>query len=163
MEDQGLLVKDKENRWVEGPQLNWNALPVRVDAVIEERISRLTGKLREVLTLASVEGEEFTAEVVAQLQEIEVRELIRLLSHELDKRHHLVSAKGIRRLEKQRLSLYLFQHILFQRYLYNGLDEVERSHLHEEVGPLPGSGSDGKGDRISTKSGNQSRPPFSQR
>jgi len=136
MEEQALLVKDKENRWIEGSQLNWNALPVRVDAVIEERIGRLTGKLREVLTLASVEGEEFTAEVVARLQKTEVRELIRLLSHELDKRHHLVSAKGIRRLEKQRLSLYLFQHILFQRYLYNGLDEVERSHLHEEVGNI---------------------------
>ncbi len=134
MEEQGLLVKDKENRWVEGPGLNWDALPVRIDAVIEGRISRLTEKLRDVLTLASVEGEEFTAEVVARLQETEVRELIRLLSHELDKRHHLVSAKGIKRLATQRLSIYLFRHILFQRYLYKGLDEVERSHLHEEVG-----------------------------
>ncbi|MCK4495420.1 MAG: hypothetical protein KAU91_03665, partial [Candidatus Aminicenantes bacterium] len=57
-------------------------------------------------------------------------------SSELDKRHHLVSAKGIRQLEKQRLSLYLFQHILFQRYLYNRLDEVERAHLHGEVGNI---------------------------
>ena len=134
MEEQGLLVKDKENRWVEGEGLNWDTLPVRVDAVIEGRISRLTEKLRDVLTLASVEGEEFTAEVVARMQETEVRELIRLLSHELDKRHHLVSAKGIKRLTTQRLSMYLFKHILFQRYLYNGLDEVERSYLHEEVG-----------------------------
>ena len=134
MEEQGLLVKDKENRWEEGPGLNWDDLPVRVDAVIEGRISRLTEKLRDVLTVASVEGEEFTAEVVARMQETEVRELIRLLSHELDKRHHLVSAKGIKRLATQRLSMYLFQHILFQRYLYNGLDEVERSYLHEEVG-----------------------------
>jgi adenylate cyclase len=151
MEEQGLLVKDKENRWVEGPGLNWDALPVRVDAVIEERISRLTGKLHDVLTLASVEGEEFTAEVVARLQETEVRDLIRLLSHELDKRHHLVSAKGIKRLEKQRLSLYFFQHILFQRYLYNGLDEVERSHLHEEVGNILESLYGDEADEISVQ------------
>jgi len=45
-----------------------------------------------------------------------------------------VSAKGIKRIDGHRLSLYLFQHILFQRYLYNSLDEVERTHLHEEVG-----------------------------
>jgi tetratricopeptide (TPR) repeat protein len=134
MQDRGVLVRDKKGQWVEGPELDWKALPARVDAVVEERISRLTSKLREVLTLASVEGEEFTAEVVARLQDTEVRELIRLLSSELDKRHHLVSAKGIRHLERQRLSLYLFQHILFQRYLYNSLDDVERAHLHEEVG-----------------------------
>ncbi len=136
MQEREVLVKDEKNQWVEGPELNWEALPARVDAVVEERISRLTDKLRDILTLASVEGEEFTAEVIARLKDTEVRELVRLLSSELDKRHHLVSAKGIRHLEKQRLSLYLFQHILFQRYLYNSLDEVERAHLHEEVGNI---------------------------
>ncbi|MGD8540167.1 MAG: protein kinase [Candidatus Aminicenantes bacterium] len=136
MQDRGALVKDKQGQWVEGPELDWKSLPVRVDAVVEERISRLSDKLKEVLTLASVEGEEFTAEVVARLQDTEVRDLIRLLSSELDKRHHLVSAKGIRHLERQRLSLYLFQHILFQRYLYNSLDDVEKAHLHEEVGRI---------------------------
>lgn len=136
MQDRGVLVKDEKDRWIEGPELNWDALPARVDAVVEERISRLTEKLRDILTLASVEGEEFTAEVIARLKDTEVRELVRLLSSELDKRHHLVSAKGIRHLEKQRLSLYLFQHILFQRYLYSSLDEVERAHLHEEIGNI---------------------------
>jgi tetratricopeptide (TPR) repeat protein len=136
MQDRGVLIKDIKDQWVEGPELNWDTLPARVDAVVEERISRLTEELRDILTLASVEGEEFTAEVVARLKETKVRELVRLLSSELDKRHHLVSAKGIRHLERQRLSLYLFQHILFQRYLYNSLDEVERAHLHEEVGNI---------------------------
>lgn len=134
MQEGGVLVRDKEDKWVEGAELNWDALPARVDAVIEGRIGRLTEKLRELLTLASVEGEEFTAEVMARLQETEVQKLIRVLSSELDKQHHLVSAKGIRQIDRQRLSLYIFQHILFQRYLYNSLDEVERSHLHEEVG-----------------------------
>lgn len=32
------------------------------------------------------------------------------------------------------LSHYRFRHILFQRYLYNNLDEVERNYLHEAVG-----------------------------
>jgi serine/threonine protein kinase/predicted ATPase len=134
MQEQGMLIKDKKEQWVEGQTLNWEALPIRVDAIIEERIGRLTGNLRELLNLASVEGEEFTAEVVAKLQETDVRGLIRLLSSELDKRHHLISAKGIQRIDSQRLSLYKFQHILFQRYLYNGLDKVERAHLHEQVG-----------------------------
>ena len=136
MQERGALVKDEKGRWVEGPEFDWTSLPARIDAVIEERVNRLNEKLRETLTIASVEGEEFTAEVIARLQEAEVFALIRMLSRELEKRHHLVSAKGIRQLAKQRLSLYLFQHILFQRYLYNNLDTVERAHLHEQVGNI---------------------------
>jgi predicted ATPase len=49
MQDTGVLVKDKKDRWVEGPDLNWDVLPARVDAVIEERVSRLGDELKEVL------------------------------------------------------------------------------------------------------------------
>ncbi len=136
MQEKGVLVKDEKGRWIEGSELNWEALPTRVDAVIEERIGRLPEKLQEVLKIASVEGESFTAEVVARLQKTEVHEMVRILSSELDKRHHLVSAKGITHVDGQRLSMYLFQHILFQRYLYSSLDEVEKPHLHEEVGTV---------------------------
>lgn len=136
MQEQGVLIKDEKGEWIEGSDLNWEALPTRVDAVIEERIGRLPEKLRQILKIASVEGESFTAEVVARLHKTDVPEMVRILSNELDKRHHLVSAKGIRSVDNQRLSMYLFQHILFQRYLYGSLDKVERSHLHEEVGTL---------------------------
>lgn len=136
MQEQGMLIRNHEGRWVEGRTFDWDKLPSRVDAVIVERISRLTEKMREVLILASVEGQEFTAEVIARLRNEEVRESIRILSSELEKRHHLVIAKGIRSLGKQRLSLYVFQNNLFQKYLYNTLDEVERVHLHEEVGNI---------------------------
>ncbi|MBD3412800.1 MAG: protein kinase, partial [Candidatus Aminicenantes bacterium] len=136
MQEQGMLVKDKKGRWTQGAEFNWDKLPARVDAVIQERISRLTENMKDVLTMASVEGEEFTAEVVASLQKMEIRDLVRLLSRELDKRHHLVSSKEIRYVDQKRLSLYLFQHILFQRYLYNDLDDAERSYLHEEVGKI---------------------------
>jgi serine/threonine protein kinase/tetratricopeptide (TPR) repeat protein len=136
MQNRALLIKDEEGHWIQGPDLDWKTLPARVDAVIEERISRLSEDERETLTLASVEGEEFTAEVLSRLQNIEIRKVIRLLSGELDRRHHLVAAKGMRQLKNLHLSLYLFRHILFQRYLYNTLDEVERAHLHADVGQI---------------------------
>jgi predicted ATPase len=43
-------------------------------------------------------------------------------------------AEGSGAKDGQRLSRYRFRHILFQRYLYNSLDQVERAHLHEAVG-----------------------------
>jgi predicted ATPase len=113
-----------------------------VEAVIAERIGRLAEPLQGALRVASVEGEVFTAEVVARVRAADEREMVGRLSGELDRRHRLVRAQGIQRMDGQRpsagsgqrLSRYRFRHILFQRYLYNSLDQVERAHLHEAVG-----------------------------
>jgi predicted ATPase len=134
MQERGDLVRDEQGRWVEGPVLDWEALPARVEGVIEERIGRLEEVLRDALSVGSVEGENFTAEVVARVQATDARVQIRQLSGELEKQHRLVSARGVRRLDGQRLSLYRFQHNLFQTYLYTELDDVERTVMHEDVG-----------------------------
>ncbi|MFQ5593150.1 MAG: AAA family ATPase [Anaerolineae bacterium] len=134
MQERGDLAHDEQGRWIEGPALDWETLPARVEGVIEKRIGRLDQELREALTTASVEGEDFTAEVVARVQDVDERGLVRRLSRELDKQHRLVGAQGQQRLGRQRLSLYQFRHNLFQKYLYNSMDEVDRSYLHEDVG-----------------------------
>lgn len=134
LQERGDLVQDDAGRWVEGSDLNWEALPARVEGVIADRIARLPSMLQKVLEVASVEGEIFTAEVVARVQAVDEREMVRQLSGELDKQHRLVVSQGSQRLGAQRLSPYRFRHILFQYYLYNTLDEVERGYLHEAVG-----------------------------
>ena len=134
MRERGDLVRDAAGCWMPGPTLDWDALPARVEGVIAERIERLAADLRAALTVASVEGEEFTAEVVAQVRKEEARELVRRLSEELQREHRLVRAEGLRQLDARRLALYRFQHNLFQKYLYNGMDAVERAYLHEDVG-----------------------------
>jgi predicted ATPase len=136
MQERGDLVKDEQDRWIEDPTLDWSDLPARVEGVIEERTGRLEGELRNALSVGSVEGEDFTAEVVARIQAADARYLITRLSGELEKQHRLVSAQGVKRIGsgEERLSLYRFQHNLFQTYLYGELDEVERVCLHEDVG-----------------------------
>jgi predicted ATPase/DNA-binding SARP family transcriptional activator len=134
LQERGDLVRDKQGQWVEGTTLNWDILPARVEGVIGERIGRLPARLQEALKVASVEGEVFTAEVVARQQMVDEREMVRQLSGELDKQHRLVRGQGTQRSGTQRLSHYRFRHILFQRYLYSSLDEVERGYLHETVG-----------------------------
>lgn len=136
MQERGDLRVDDTGLWVEAPTLDWNALPPRVEGVIDERIGRLTADLREALTIASVEGEDFTAEVVARVQNVDARGLIRRLSNELDRQHRLIGAKGLHHIAGQRLSLYRFRHSLFQNHLYRQLSEVERAYLHEDVGSM---------------------------
>ncbi len=138
MQERGDLVMDQEGQWVEGRALDWEIVPKRVEAVFAERVGRLAEPAREALQAASVQGEAFTAEVVARVLGADEREMVRWFS-KLDREHHLVSAQGMRRLGPvskggQHLSVYRFQHLLLQNYLYNSLDPVERVHLHQEVG-----------------------------
>ncbi|MCB0107371.1 MAG: AAA family ATPase, partial [Caldilineaceae bacterium] len=133
MQARGDLVQDEVGRWIVGPMVDWQQLPARVEGVIAERIERLLPAQQELLTVASVEGELFTAEIVAQVQSTDVQKIVQALSRGLDKQHHLIRSEGNRRLETQRLSMYRFQHILYQAYLYDRLDEAERIYLHEAV------------------------------
>jgi adenylate cyclase len=136
LKERGDWVQDEADHWVEGPTLDWDTLPIRVEGVIGERIGRLPADLQEALRVASVEGETFTAEVVARVQSLEGRETIRHFSGELDKQHRLIRGQGRRQLNSSgpHLSRYRFRHILFQLYLYNSLDEVELGYLHQAVG-----------------------------
>lgn len=134
MQDQGDIFKDDQGQWIESEELGWKTMPAKVEAVIQRRIERLPRNLREIIDVASVEGEEFTAEVISKIKGLEESEIIRQLSQDLDKRHILVEASGIKRIGQQRLSAYRFRHNLFQRYVYENLDVVERSFLHEKVG-----------------------------
>ncbi|MBN1874696.1 MAG: AAA family ATPase [Anaerolineae bacterium] len=134
MQERGNLIQNAKGQWSEGPVLDWDTLPVRVEAAIAERIHRLPARLQEILCAASVEGEVFTAEVVARVQQTDLHDLVTCLSNTLGHRHHLVRAEGFQQVNGQRLLRYRFQHILFQKYLYDSLDEVELGHLHSSVG-----------------------------
>jgi tetratricopeptide (TPR) repeat protein len=133
MQERGDLVQDERGRWVEGPELGWEMLPARVEAVIEARVGRLKEGLRDVLAVASVEGERFTAQVVAQVLDIPKWEMLRALSQELGARHRLVQEGEEVQVDGRFLSRYQFAHALFQAYLYNGLSTGERRLLHGEI------------------------------
>ena len=134
LQERGDLVQDPAGRWVEGPSLDWGMMPARTEAVIAERIGRLEAPLQEALRIASVLGEEFVAEVVAHVQGMDSESLLHQLSRKVDRQHRLVAARGIQHVDGQALSSYGFRHILYQQYLYEELDEVERAHLHGQAG-----------------------------
>ena len=89
-----------------------------------------------MLAIASVEGEVFTAEVVARVQGLDEDEVLGHLSGPLSRQHNLVRAHSLEHLHPggQRLSRYHFRHHLFRKHLYDRLDVMERAHLHEAVG-----------------------------
>lgn len=133
LQERGDLVADAKGYWAPAATLNWQRLPARVEAVIAERIQRLPPNLHTLLAVASVQGERFTAEVVAAVLGADRQATVQQLSQELVRQHRLVAVEGVRRLGEQRLAGYRFRHILFQQYLYATLDDIERAQLHEAV------------------------------
>jgi DNA-binding SARP family transcriptional activator/tetratricopeptide (TPR) repeat protein len=135
-QERGDLTRDEEGRWLERPGLRWDGLPPRVEAVIAERVDRLPREGRRLLEAASVEGESFSAEVVARALGAEPSWALQWLSGPLSVESRLVQARGIQSQPAggRPLSRYRFGHALFQEYLYGRLDAVDRAHLHREVG-----------------------------
>ena len=134
LQERGDLIRNDDDQWVASSHLDWDISPARVEAAIAGRISRLPASCRTALTIASVEGETFTAEVVAHIQKTQEQETVRCLSGDLSRQHRLVTAQSRQHLGQQHRSRYRFHHFLFQKYLYNELDPVERADLHEAVG-----------------------------
>lgn len=134
MQERGDLIKNQTGEWVTSPTLNWDYLPPRVEAAIAERLRGLPQRFLNLLKIASVEGERFTAEVVAQVQGENERRVINLLSGDLERRYQLIQADSSRSVNGRRISRYRYRHILFQKYLYSQLDAIECARLHEQVG-----------------------------
>ncbi|MBN1220134.1 MAG: DUF2791 family P-loop domain-containing protein [Anaerolineae bacterium] len=133
MRNRGELKPDETGRWVD-TRPDWTHLPARVEAVITERINRLSPDWQEMLNIASVEGVEFNAEVVAQVQDVNAAQVRNDLSGPLSQQHNLVRAVRVDWVGKQRLSRYRFAHHLFQTYLYQRQDPVKRAERHHRVG-----------------------------
>jgi pimeloyl-ACP methyl ester carboxylesterase/predicted ATPase/DNA-binding SARP family transcriptional activator/tRNA A-37 threonylcarbamoyl transferase component Bud32 len=131
MKERGDLIQDDAGYWIAQGAVDWERLPARVEGAIGERIARLDAGLQSLLQAASVIGEEFSVELLVQLTGEQPATLSQRLSQQLDRQHRLVQVVGVRREGGLRLSIYRFRHILIQRYLYQGLDEIERAYRHE--------------------------------
>ena len=130
MQTSGKLVLDSSGRWVESPVSSPGAMPARVEAVIEQRLGRLSPRQLKLLGAASVAGEVFTAEVVAVILGRDLRPVLEGLAHELGQSQRLVQELGEFQVGAVRLNRFRFSHLLFQEFLYNQLSPGERFRWH---------------------------------
>jgi predicted ATPase/DNA-binding SARP family transcriptional activator len=134
IENQGKIFRDGQGTWQVEDNFSWGALPVKVEAAIESRIDRLPPKLREILNIASVQGEEFEAELIAAVSGLDISSTINYLSSEIGRQFNLVEVSEIKFVNQTRLSVYRFQHSLYRQFLYENLDVAEKAVLHERIG-----------------------------
>jgi len=134
LKQHGMLVHDSAGRWVVSDALCWEEVPARVEGVVEARLGRVEAFEREVLSVAAVAGDSFSAEALATVLDVPVREVVRTLSGPLSRQHRLVRPLEVQRVSGVRISAYEFRHSVFQKYIYSALDDIERVHLHEQLG-----------------------------
>ena len=133
MQESGKLVQDNAGRWSESTQSIPYSLPARVEAVIEQRLGRLMPGLVEMLSVASVEGQVFTSEIVASILGLDPQTFLKRLSHDLEQQYRLVQEQGEVQVGTLSLNRFQFRHLLFQEYLYGQLGQGEKRRLHREV------------------------------
>ncbi|HVO74476.1 MAG TPA: tetratricopeptide repeat protein, partial [Ignavibacteriaceae bacterium] len=98
-------------------------LTAKVQDVIHQRIDRLDSKLREILEVASCEGEDFEAEPLTACLVMDKITLLKNLSI-IEKEHHLI------RHEKNR---YKFDHVLIKEVLYRNILFELRQEYHKLI------------------------------
>jgi predicted ATPase/DNA-binding SARP family transcriptional activator len=134
LKEHGVLVQDQIGHWVQAQPLNWNQLPARVEGMIEKRLSLLSQETRQLLTCASVEGEQFCAQVLAQVMKHDLRHVLRLLADDLTSRYHLVEEIEPNQVDHMKIYRYRFRHVLFQTYLHENLSRTQQELYHAQVG-----------------------------
>jgi tetratricopeptide (TPR) repeat protein len=107
-------------------------VPSSAYAVVQERIRRLNEETRELLRYASVEGDMFTAAVLARITELPQLKLLQRLRL-LEETHRVVRALGVQRIYSSETTAYQFTHVLLHRVLSDSLGEQERQLIHEVV------------------------------
>ncbi len=129
------ILSERPSIELDGDPELWDLpLPERLQDLVDHRLAAIGDDERELLELAAVEGEAFSAEVLAAvLEDRKIRVLRRLQG--LERRTRLVQAREGR---------FLFDHALIRRALYEGLGEEIRAEYHREVGEyLERSGGEG--------------------
>jgi tetratricopeptide (TPR) repeat protein len=107
-------------------------IPENIKNVIERRIENIHDENRQILECASVEGDQFTSNVLSQLMRMDKIDLSRKL--------RLIGEiyKIIRESREvgTEIGSYEFLHTLIRDTLYHQLSEDERQDLHEKIGGI---------------------------
>ena len=124
IEEQGLLVAR--------PDLSWDHAPTRLDSALAARIDRLSSDANGVLTTASVQGIDFSADVVAGARRRDIEDVLPILTDELDTSHVLVRDLGRSDTEPV-VFRFKFRHPEYRRFVYEGSTKSTRKLAHEKI------------------------------
>lgn len=108
-------------------------LPNGLGEVIRERVRCLNDSLRSVITSASIEGEDFSAQTVGKFLSLDDYMITDRLA-ELEKHYYLINEKGFEEISHKVFDFYRFSHRFIQHYIYNDLSASQKRLMHQKIG-----------------------------
>lgn len=126
----GIIVQS--NGGFSAQKIKLDDLPVSVNAIINEKVERLDKELKKVLSYASVNGEEFSVQVIEKILKIDELDLLDYLE-ELSQKHGLLVAGEPLQVKDILLELYSFSQTLVHKFIYENMDGARRRALHRRI------------------------------
>lgn len=139
-EKSGVIVT-RENaygnsEWILANPSNEIQIPDALSALIESQYSFLAMDLRHLLQVASVQGENFTVQVISSLLSEEALKII-LKIQIIEDEYRLIKPYRSIRYQKVVFDFYSFFHGFIQEYIYTyKLDPVSKRQLHSHIGTI---------------------------
>ncbi|KAA3600855.1 MAG: hypothetical protein DWQ06_08515 [Calditrichaeota bacterium] len=124
------VIYEKDGKYFSDETLDLSTFPRTVSGIVEERFQRLSEDLQEVLQVASVQGSDFSLELIGTLLE-ENHLILNDKINDLQQKYSLIlkSEAVYERLTK----IYNFTHNLVQKYIYYQMNEDFRLELHNAL------------------------------
>lgn len=119
--------------WTQQKEPDVAQFSMRLDAALDERLRLMDERLRDVLTWAAVQGEEFVAQIIAQAYHQDEYRVFEALET-LERRYNMVRFKGMREIDATFLDSYQFAHAFYCDLVYERLGKPRRRIMHREVG-----------------------------
>lgn len=120
--DRGILVRRADGRLERHGDVELT-IPAAARNLFVNRLEALSGDERDVLDVAAVQGHEFDAERVADVLELRLVKVLRILAGS-EREHELVRSVGAR---------YRFDHHLFQEVVYDAIPPRLRMEYHADL------------------------------
>ncbi len=108
-------------------------VPREIGYVLEERIRLMTDELRRILTIASIEGEDFTLQVLLRLDQLEDLFTCDQIDI-LEKNYRMIKLQEAHEVNHTTFDFYRFTHRFFREYIYEQLSPAKKRILHLNVG-----------------------------
>jgi predicted ATPase len=125
-------IQDTSLVWKVSGALADTAIPLSLEAVLEQRVDRLLAEDREMLQLGAVQGDAFMSIILAELTEKKERDILFRLRQIVEK-HRVISFSIGEEFFKKRSEYYIFEHHLMQQAFYTKLSPRERIIHHHSV------------------------------
>lgn len=117
--------------WRVSPQLRWKSLPQKIETILADELGRLDAELLDILQAGSVEGDQFSVEVVAAVLEKSPISVARALTRRTPGK--LVVPSGSGHPAQGQATFFRFSHSITRQYVYGTVNPVERVYLHRAV------------------------------